>query len=123
MPVTWTVVGSVSLLGVVAVLGFLGLASWRAWHANRPRPSLDRHFTPAQVRWANTQRRADDLEATLIIPVGDPDYVRPVNWQELRTRGRPWPFQTGAAAAGSSANHHGKTSERQPISRSGRAGR
>jgi hypothetical protein len=95
--------GSVGAL-LVVLIAFLVIAQMRVWRAGRqaylPPPDL----SPAQVRWANERRRSEDPEATLIISVDDPAYVRPVDWKTLRARGRPWPFRTGARPRGHRAS-------------------
>lgn len=96
--------GSLGAL-LVALIAFLLTARVRVWRAGRqaylPPPDL----SPAQVRWANERRRSEDPEATLIISTDDPAYIRPVDWQALQARGRPWPFRTGAHARGHRTRH------------------
>ena len=84
MAVAWIAGGCAfgSLLAVL--LAFLAVAQARAWRANRQVYFRPPALSPAQVRWANEKRLSDDPEATLIIPVDHPDYIRPVDWQALR---------------------------------------
>lgn len=81
---------------LAALLVFLAIARMRVWRAGRQVYAPPPDLSPAQVLWANEKRRSEDPDATLIIPAGDPAYIRPVDWQALQARGRPWPFRTGA---------------------------
>jgi hypothetical protein len=91
--------GSLGAL-LVALIAFLATAQMRVWRARRQEYARPLDLSPAQVRWANERRRSEGPEATLIIPAADPAYIRPVYWQALQARGRPWPFRTGAHARG-----------------------
>jgi hypothetical protein len=99
MGVVWWAVAATLGSVAVALLMFLGVLQARVWRSERqeylPQPDL----SPAQVLWANEKRLSEDPEATLIIPFGDPDYIRAVDWPALRAQGKPWPFRTGAAPA------------------------
>jgi hypothetical protein len=106
MAAVWIVGGYVLGFLLAALLAFLGTAQAQVWRAERQVYAPPRGLSPAQVRWANEKRRSDDPEATAIIPVDDLDYIRPVDWQALQARDRPWPFRTGAAPRGLSSQHH-----------------
>lgn len=107
MTAVWILVdGSLGAL-VVALIAFLATAQMRVWRAYRQACSRPPDLSSAQVQWANEKRRSDDPEATLIIPADDPAYIRPVDWQVLQARGRPWPFRTGAHAHRHRARHWG----------------
>ena len=93
MAVIWIVVGCALGTFLVALLTFLAVAQVRVWRADRQTYTRPPDLTPAQVRWANGKRLSNDLESTLIIPAGDPDYVRPVDWRTLRARDTPWLFR------------------------------
>lgn len=90
MAVVWIAFGCALGTFVAGLLAFLAIAQARVWRADRPVYTRPPDLSPAQVRWANDKRVGDDPEATLIIPAGDPDYVRPVDWRTLRARDTPW---------------------------------
>jgi hypothetical protein len=96
MTAAWILAGSALCCLLAVLLLFLAVLRMRAWRAERqvypPPPDL----LPAQVRWANEKRYSEDADATVIISADDLAYIRPVDWQELRAQGRPWPFRTGA---------------------------
>ncbi|WP_146240006.1 hypothetical protein [Prauserella flavalba] len=92
MAAVWIVIGSVLGVFLVALLAFLAVAQVRVWRADRQVYTRPPELSPAQVRWANDKRLGDDPEATLIIPVGDPNYIRPVDWRALQARDTPWLF-------------------------------
>lgn len=85
----WIVIGSAFGVFLVALQAFLAVAQVRVWRADRQVYMRPTGLSPAQVRWANDKRLGDDPEATLIIPVGDPDYIRPVGWRALQARDTP----------------------------------
>jgi hypothetical protein len=109
MAVAWIVGGCALGSLLAALLAFLAIAQARAWRANRQVYLRPPDLSPAQVRWANEKRLGDDPEATLIIPAGHPDYIRPVDWQALRARGRPWPFRTGGGPGGLQTPHDARS--------------
>ena len=96
--------GSLGTL-LVALIAFLATAQMRVWRPDRQAYSGPPDLSPAQVQWANEKRRSEDPEATLIIPADDPSYIRPVDWQALQARGRPWRFRTGVHAHGHRTRH------------------
>jgi hypothetical protein len=109
MAVAWIVGGGALGSLLAALLAFLAIAQARVWRANRQVYLRPPDLSPAQVRWANEKRLSDDPEATLIIPAGHPDYIRPVDWQALRARGRPWPFRTGGGPGGLPTPHDARS--------------
>ena len=104
MEVVWIFGGCALGIMLAVLLASLGVVQVQVWRTERqvyaPLPEL----SPAQVRWGNEKRRSEDPEATLIIASDDPDYIRPVDWQALQARGKPWPFRTGARP-GTSPRH------------------
>jgi hypothetical protein len=93
MAVAWIVVGCALGTFLAALLAFLATGQVRVWRADRQVYARPSDLSPAQVRWANDNRLSDDSEATLIIPAGDPDYIRPVDWRTWQTRNTPCLFR------------------------------
>ena len=93
MAVVWIALGCGLGTFLVALLAFLAIAQVRVWRADRQVYTRLLELSPAQVRWANDKRLGEDPEATVIIPAGDPDYIRPVDWRALRARDTPWLFR------------------------------
>jgi len=98
MAVAWIVLGGAVGTVVAGLLAFLAVAQVRVWRADRQVYMRPPDLSPAQVRWANDKRLSGDPEATLIIPAGDPDYIRPVDWRTVRARDTPWLFRPTVCA-------------------------